>query len=219
MGAEIPKQYLKLCGKPLFLYALEAFLKVDQIAQIFLILSPQDCHFEKFQNLPIFKNSKIKILKCGGKTRAESVFNALNETQNFVAENDFVLVHDAARALISPEWIVKLIAEIENDSVGGLLALPVQDTLKKAAKSKPARVLETHPREAFWLAQTPQMFRFALLKKALSQNLQGTDEAAAVENLGLSPRLVLGDFSNFKITTPADLALAELILKGRKDEI
>lgn len=213
MGAELPKQYLPLNGKALFLYTLNAFLKVKKIAHIFLILSPDDAHFQRFSHLPIFENPKIKILHCGGATRAESVFNALNVTSDFLRPDDFALVHDAARALIQPNLIEHLIAELENDAVGGLLAIPVQDTLKKAKNSC---VLKTTPREEFWLAQTPQMFRYALLKDALAQHLNATDESAAVEKLGLSPKLINGAFSNFKITTPDDLKLAEMILKGRK---
>lgn len=215
MESDIPKQYLSLNGKALFLYALAAFLKVEKIAHIFLILSPEDVYFQRFAHLPILKNTKIKVLHCGGKTRAESVLNALNITSDFLRPNDFALVHDAARALIRPNLIEHLIAELENDSVGGLLAIPVQDTLKK---SKNACVLKTTPREEFWLAQTPQMFRYALLKKALSfnLNLKTTDESAAIEKLGFSPKLIKGEFANFKITTPEDLKLAENILKYRK---
>lgn len=153
-----------------------------------------------------------------GDARAESVLNGLNAmySSGKVDGDDWVLVHDAARPCLSAPQLDQLINELSYDGVGGLLAIPVSDTLKRADSDH--RIASTEPRAHLWQAQTPQMFRFNLLKDALSKvdSRQITDDASAIEALGLKPRLVLSDAYNFKVTYPQDLALAELILQKRE---
>jgi 2-C-methyl-D-erythritol 4-phosphate cytidylyltransferase len=157
-------------------------------------------------------------LACGGASRAESVFNGLQAMLAAgLSGQDWVLVHDAARCLVSPNSVDRLIFECQHDAVGGLLALPLPDTLKS---EDGGRVVATLPREHMWLAQTPQMFRLQVLHDALAHaagdGFAGiTDEASAIERQGLQPRLVEGTAQNFKVTYPADFALAEAVLAAR----
>ena len=130
------------------------------------------------------------------------------------AEDDWVLVHDAARPCLSREMLGGLLSELADDPVGGILAVPVADTVKRADAEQ--RVAATEPRDGLWQAQTPQMFRYGLLGDALQKCRDVTDEAGAVEALGLKPKLVRGDATNLKVTYPADLALAAMILRARK---
>ena len=159
---------------------------------------------------------KLEPLYCGGATRAASVFNGLLAARDSIATADWVLVHDAARPCLGREEVDRLFGELEEDETGGLLAVPVPDTLKRA--NRESRVAATEPRENLWLAQTPQMFRYRLLVEALRAADPGavTDEACAIEALGLKPRLVMGDTRNIKVTFPEDLLLAELILLSRQ---
>jgi 2-C-methyl-D-erythritol 4-phosphate cytidylyltransferase len=159
--------------------------------------------------------ARVKPLYCGGETRAASVFNGLLAARDFIAASDWVLVHDAARPCLGREALDRLLEELDADETGGLLAVPVPDTLKRG--NRDARVSSTEPRDNLWLAQTPQMFRYRLLIEALRAVDPAviTDEAQAIEGLGLKPRLVLGDTRNIKVTFPEDLAIAELILRGR----
>ncbi len=156
------------------------------------------------------------MLECGGETRAESVLNGLKAAQgaSSINDDDWVLVHDAARPCLSATQLDKLMDELANDEVGGLLAVPVADTLKRSDTS--SRVERTESRENLWQAQTPQMFRYKLLMEALSMTggVTMTDDAGAIEALGLHPKLVLSDARNLKVTYPQDLALAELILRN-----
>ncbi len=210
MQSSLPKQYLNLNNSPLFMHSLNAFLKVKALQKISLVIAPNDVYFPQFQQNALLQNEKIHVLKCGGKTRAKSIGNALSTIS--LNEDDWVLVHDAARALIEPYWIEKLIAELSSHPVGGFLAIEAADTLKKVSPEK----IETVDRAAFWQAQTPQMFRYGVLKKALKEeNPAVTDEASAVENLGLTPQIVRGSTQNFKITTPEDFNLATHLLKGK----
>lgn len=209
MQSDLPKQYLALNGKPLFWHSLDAFCNVPLIQKIYLVLQENDSHFARFQHWPIFKNNNIALLYCGGKTRAQSVRNALNQVS--LQANNWVLIHDAARALIDSKSIIHLIEEAQNDSVGALLATPLCDTLKKQENGK----LTTLSRENLWLAQTPQMFRYALLKQALLHlNDSITDEASAIEQMGLTPKIVPNTFENFKITHQQDLKIATQLLQG-----
>jgi 2-C-methyl-D-erythritol 4-phosphate cytidylyltransferase len=154
----------------------------------------------------------VSVLYCGGATRQQSVLNGLQASAAQVSDEDWVLVHDAARPGLTTALIERLVATLQQDPVGGLLALPVVDTLKRADAAE--RVQATVPRDRLWAAQTPQMFRAGLLRRALGQARDVTDEASAVEALGLHPRLVEGSPRNFKVTLPHDIALAELHLKG-----
>jgi 2-C-methyl-D-erythritol 4-phosphate cytidylyltransferase len=210
LGGSTPKQYLRANGRPLLWHALASLCAHRSIEQIFVVLHPQD---QLFAQQPWDEMSdRIEPLYVGGAVRAQSVLNGLRALRERVADEDWMLVHDAARPCLREEWIERLIAEIGNDAVGGLLAVPVADTLKRADES--VRVAATVPRAGLWRAQTPQMFRCGGLIHALEQAdpATTTDEASAVEQLGLAPRLVLGSESNIKVTYPEDLHLAELIL-------
>jgi len=208
MGSELPKQYLPLLGKPLIHQTLSVFEAHPAIDHVFVVLSPDDVHWTDDGS------KKVSLLRCGGATRAETVLNGLNAIADAVEEHDWVLVHDAARPCLSRELLDRLLREVGDDAVGGLLAVPVADTLKRAGKD--GRVDHTEPRAGLWRAQTPQMFPHGLLRKALraSGTDAPTDEAQAIEFLGHSPKLVLGDGHNLKVTYPEDLAMAALILGG-----
>ncbi|HEY4082513.1 MAG TPA: 2-C-methyl-D-erythritol 4-phosphate cytidylyltransferase [Burkholderiaceae bacterium] len=208
-GANGPKQYVPLAGQPMLAHTLAALADVKQIEATLVVLSPEDEQFEAA--LPNFEGW---VANCGGASRAETVANGLNElTARGAQPHDWVLVHDAARCLVRPEWIEKLIAACMDDEVGGLLAFPLPDTLKQGRDS---RVTSTVDRSGKWAAQTPQMFRLGLLKPALAHaGVLATDEASAVEALGHAPLLVEAPMENFKVTWPADFALAERLLRTR----
>ena len=212
MGAERPKQFLELAGKPLIWHTLAALLAVPRIASVHVVLAPEDEWWESFDWSEL--GPRLKVLRVGGATRAQSVTNALAELALEVEEDDWMLVHDAARACLASAQVEALIDALEFDPVGGLLAVPVADTLKHGDRQ--GRVVGTVPREGLWKAQTPQMFRHGLLCRALAETQGVTDEAGAVEALGLSPRLVAADSTNFKVTYPQDVALAEIILNSRR---
>ena len=207
MGSELPKQYLSLLGKPLIHHTLDVFCAHAAIDRIWVVLSPEDTLWTGIAH------EKLGVLRCGGATRAESVLNGLQAIAAQSVAEDWVLVHDAARPCLSVELLDRLLQTLAADPVGGLLAVPVADTLKRADAS--GRVDHTEPRDGLWRAQTPQMFRYGLLRQALETmgTAMPTDEAQAVECLGHHPRLVPGDNHNLKVTYPEDLLMAELILK------
>jgi 2-C-methyl-D-erythritol 4-phosphate cytidylyltransferase len=207
-GTAQPKQYQVLAGQPLVLHTLAAFSAVPRLRATLLVLAPGDRFFET-------PPAGALLASCGGATRAQSVFNGLSHLRTLGAqESDWVLVHDAARCLITPAQIEQLIDACLSDDVGGLLAHKLPDTLKREAGG---RVAETVERGDKWLAQTPQMFRLGLLSRALAQaGDQVTDESSAIEALGLAPRLVAGSAQNFKVTYPEDFALAEAVLQARQ---
>jgi 2-C-methyl-D-erythritol 4-phosphate cytidylyltransferase len=213
MGADCPKQYLPLAGFPLIRHALKSLADVPAIARVFVVLAPDDRHWEGFDWTEL--QTRLTVLRCGGESRAASVTNGLRAMREFASPEDWVLVHDAARACLSRQHAEKLIAEVGDDPVGGLLAVPVADTLKRATSD--ARAAPTVPREGLWQAQTPQMFRHGLLLDALERAPAVTDEASAIEASGLHPLLVAADATNLKVTYPLDLQLAEWILHNRKD--
>jgi len=210
MGSELPKQYLPLIGKPLIHHTLSVFCAHPAIAGSYVVLNPDDADW------PRYDNDKVQVLRCGGATRAATVLNGLQALAGVIANDDWVLVHDAARPCLSRELLDRLLAELESDPVGGLLAVPVADTIKRADPY--GRVQSTEPRDGLWRAQTPQMFRYGLLRQALQAmgTDAPTDEAQAVEFLGHAPKLVLGDGHNLKVTYPEDLVMAELILKENR---
>lgn len=216
MSSERPKQYLPLAGKPMIYHAIKTFHLNPEIHLILVVLAPDDQEWSTY-DWSEFSN-KLRVLACGGTTRAESVVNGLRagRVKYKISGNDWVLVHDAARPCLTTAQLDKMIHELEHDKVGGLLATPVADTLKRSHDQD--RVANTEPRNNLWQAQTPQMFRHDLLTQALDQanHSQITDDASAIEALGLQPKLVISDASNFKVTYPQDLALAELILQQRK---
>ena len=207
MGHELPKQYLPLAGQPLIFHALSTLCASPEIATVFVVLAPDDTQFHSYDWSRF--GDRLQPLFCGGATRAESVLNGLLASE--LEPDDWVLVHDAARPCLTQAHLAKLIAELRDDEVGGILAVPVADTLKRADEGQ--RIAHTEERAGLWQAQTPQMFRAGLLAQALQQCSQVTDEASAVEALGLRPKLVLSESTNFKVTYPQDIRMAELILK------
>lgn len=207
MGGILPKQYGQIAGKSLLQYVMEAFAATPEIEHCYVVVSPQDSYIASLPAVP-----RTTLLFCGGATRQASVTNGLAAMATEVKPDDWVLVHDAARPGLTVELIVGLIAAVTDDPVGGLLALPIVDTLKRS--SAQGRALETVPRDRLWAAQTPQMFRHAALLDALMKVKDITDEASAFEALGLQPRLVEGSPRNFKVTLPEDMLLAERYLKA-----
>ncbi len=213
MNASCPKQYLPVAGKPMLAHVLETFSASSRIDHVFLVVNAADGYIDEVMASLGTCMNKITLLRKGGATRQESVLNGLLAMEGRVKEADWVLVHDAARPGLNEELIDRLIDGVRDDPVGGLLALPVVDTLKRSGADN--RVQATVPREGLWAAQTPQMFRYALLCRALRRCAQVTDEASAVEALGLQPKLIEGSARNFKITMPGDIALAERFLKDQ----
>ncbi len=211
MAAAMPKQYLPLCGKPIILHSIQTFLACPRIADVHLALNPEDCFW---RNLTLEANRRPHLHYTGGDSRAQTVLNTLEAIRAQVDDENWILVHDAARPGLTVSLLNDLLDALENDAVGGLLALPLADTLKQS--NADSRVINTIPREALWQAQTPQMFRYALLKKAL-ESFSGTptDEAQAVEALGLQPKLVVGSLRNMKITYPQDMVLMEMLMQKR----
>ena len=210
-GASTPKQYLDLLGKPLIYHALTTLNQCEAIDEVWVALSPEDEWWADFNWTAL---EKLKVIHCGGETRAQSVLNALLRMSEHLSGEDWVLVHDAVRPCLSQTMLSTLLEELREDKVGGLLAVPVADTLKLSDENQ--RVAATHPREGLWQAQTPQMFRYGLLCEALKDNNAVTDEASAIESLGLSPRLVRSATTNLKVTYPADLKFAALILQEKE---
>ena len=214
--ARIPKQYLPLAGHPLIYHALATLCSLSRIKRVFVVLSPEDSDWSRHDWTSL--GGKLAPLFCGGGTRAESVRNGLRAITAQVEAHDWVLVHDAARPCLAPWHVDALIDTVAEDEVGGILAVPAADTLKHADGA--ARIDATLPRSAVWQAQTPQMFRYANLRRALEShvNLDGiTDEAGAMEALGFRPKLVAADVTNLKVTYPLDLLLAGWILQHRKE--
>ncbi|MDD2664066.1 MAG: 2-C-methyl-D-erythritol 4-phosphate cytidylyltransferase [Dechloromonas sp.] len=211
-GAEKPKQYLDLLGRPLIFHTLAALTAHPAIERVWVVLSPDDAEWSRHDWLAL--GPKLETVRCGGATRAASVTNGLRAAAMAAADDDWILVHDAARPCLSAAMLDALVAGLADDPVGGLLAVPVADTLKRADAAQ--RVAATEPRDGLWQAQTPQMFRYGRLLEALENCPGVTDEAGAIEALGLAPKLVRGDSTNLKVTYPADLALAAMILRARQ---
>jgi 2-C-methyl-D-erythritol 4-phosphate cytidylyltransferase len=215
MAGERPKQYLELAGRPMLWHTLRA-LCAGPADVVFVVLAPGDAEYARHDwEGP---GARVEPLYCGGATRRDSVYNGLVAASAMVDVDDWVLVHDAARPCVPRAALEALVAECATDAVGGLLALPAGDTVKRAGRDEAgvARVAATEDRTQLWLAQTPQMFRAGLLAQALREAKDPvTDEAAAVERLGLRPRLVMGSRENLKVTWPEDLAIAAAILAAR----
>lgn len=211
MGSRTPKQYASLAGKPMLQHVIDTFASAPEIEHTYVVVSASDGYIGAL-DLP----ARCTVLRCGGDTRAASVTNGLAAIAPQVDADDWVLVHDAARPGLTVELIAKLIAFVKDDPAGGLLALPVVDTIKRS--NGHSHVADTVSREHLWAAQTPQMFRHGALLSALRAAVHGgvdiTDEASAMEAAGLQPKLVEGSPRNFKVTLPEDLPIAELHLKG-----
>ena len=218
MGGSIEKQYMPLNSVPMIAHAMMVLAREPRIARIFVVLSPTDKRWNNYAWQGW--EERIEVLRCGGATRAETVLNGLDAMSGVCAAEDWVLVHDAARPCLPDDMLAKLLDEVADDPVGGLLAVPVADTLKRAAAESASgvRAEDTVPRAGLWQAQTPQMFRHGVLSQALrTAGADMTDEASAIEQLGLQPRLVESDSRNLKVTYPQDLELAGLIL-GKLNE-
>jgi 2-C-methyl-D-erythritol 4-phosphate cytidylyltransferase len=216
-GAAIAKQYADLAGAPLLARTLERLRNID-CDMTFVALAPDDREFER----RVGARAKLEVLRCGGATRAETVRNALALLAARCKSSDWIVTHDAARPCVPRAALARLVQTLRNDSVGGLLAIPVADTLKRAAGDDDTpRVARTEDRRALWRAQTPQMFRYGVLMAAMADDgaLSCTDEAQAVElaasGAGAMPRLVPGSAQNIKVTYPEDLALAAAILQAQ----
>jgi 2-C-methyl-D-erythritol 4-phosphate cytidylyltransferase len=206
MAAACPKQYLPLGGKPMIRHTLDAFLSSERISHTFVVVSPDDGLIDAAA-----PRNGVSVLRCGGATRMESILNGLHAMAESVRADDWVLVHDAARPGLTCALIDKLITEVGAHPVGGLLALPVVDTVKRGAGG----TVGTISRDGLWLAQTPQMFRYRLLRDALAAATDAaavTDDASAVEAMGHAPMLVEGHPRNLKVTLPRDIEIAEMYL-------
>ena len=210
MASDIPKQYLKLNNKAVIEHTLESLLSYAAISGVAVAISEAD---EYWQDVNI--TSEKPVIKAqGGEERCHSVLNALLELEQYAGPHDWALVHDAARPCLRHEDIEKLIAGVDGDMVGGILAVPVHDTMKRADENN---VIEfTEQREGLWHALTPQMFHLKTLIDAIQRALEChtviTDEASAMEFVGLKPKLIEGRADNIKITRPEDLKLAEFYL-------
>ena len=215
MGASTAKQYLPLRGRPLLAHSLAPLLRCPRIEALILVIAAGDTRWQE----AVAPGPRI-FTAPGGAERCHSVLSGLKALAERAAADDWVLVHDAARPCLSAADLDALFAEIGDDPVGGLLALPLADTLKQADDEH--RVAATVSREGLWRALTPQMFRYGLLCDALEAAVAAgepvTDEAAAMERAGYRPALVAGSGANLKVTTPEDLALAEAVLRAREEK-
>ena len=211
IGDAVPKQYFPLAGKPMMFHSIETLAGVARIDAVLVVLSPLDRHWgaHDWSAFP----DKIEAVFAGGAERAHSVVNAIAHLEGRAAKDDWILVHDAARPCLTASLVEQFLDEVGEDPIGGLLAMPLADTLKRAEET--LRVASTVPRENLWRAQTPQMFRYDLLKRALARRPDATDESQAVELLGHAPRLVQGESTNLKVTFAEDMPLAEWILASR----
>lgn len=211
MAAGSPKQYLAIGAKPMLRHTVDAFLSSPLIAHTYVVVSADDPFIDGVLPDAREPGSRLTVLRCGGATRMESIRNGLHALAGVLGAQDRVLVHDAARPGLNAALIERLIVETGDHAAGGLLALPVVDTVKRRGDDGVATV----PRDGLWLAQTPQMFSYALLCRALDAALDPaaiTDDASAVEALGLAPRLVEGHPRNLKVTLPSDIRIAEMYL-------
>lgn len=214
MGADLPKQYLPLAGKPVMRWTLEALLAHPRVAGVMLSVAADDARWQEC--VPADAGARVRSA-IGGTQRAESVEAGLNALEGTVAEDAWVLVHDVVRPCVHPQDIERLVHGLESDAVGGLLAAASADTMKQIDLEQ--RVAATLDRRQVWRALTPQMFRFGTLRKAYAHARETdrvpTDESAAIEALGLKPKLVIGRADNVKITQPEDLGFAEAVLRAR----
>ena len=210
MGSTTPKQFSNFHGKTILEYVESIFSKLATIKTITIALNKKQKYIE---SLNCQFSNKTTLIDCGGSNRSETVLNALSIIGEDIQKKDWIMVHDAARVGITESLVNNFIREIVDDKVGGILAIPALDTVKRVDKKQ--QIIRTEKRDEIWLAQTPQMFRFDLLNKALT-SFKGnpTDESEAIEAFGLSPKIVKGSLVNFKITYPDDLMRVEKLIKG-----
>lgn len=211
MGADMPKQYLPLAGQTIIEHTLQRLLQLPQLEGVILVVSPLD---ERWRELEIVGHPKVEVVS-GGQERCDSVLNGLYHLETRLSKLDWVLVHDAARPCVNLRDIEQLIEDLREHLVGGILGVPVTDTIKRI--NEDYAIEATVDRRVLWQAQTPQMFRYGVLKEslehALAQQQPITDEASAVEWRGFFPYMVEGQRDNIKVTRPEDLSMAELILQ------
>ena len=210
MGSTTPKQFSNFHGKTILEYVESIFSKLATIKTITIALNKKQKYIE---SLNCQFSNKTTLIDCGGSNRSETVLNALSIIGEDIQKKDWIMVHDAARVGITELLVSNFIREIVDDKVGGILAIPALDTVKRVDKKQ--QIIRTEKRDEIWLAQTPQMFRFDLLNKALT-SFKGnpTDESEAIEAFGLSPKIVKGNLVNFKITYPDDLMRVEKLIQG-----
>ena len=211
MGRATPKQYLPLLGRPMLYHSVKALLASGRVDTVFVVLASADREFRQYDWSEF--GERIAPLYCGGATRHDSVLNGLVAASSTAQPEDWMLVHDAARPCLDQRELQRLLDALATHEIGGILAVPVADTLKRSDAA--GLIQATEPREHLWQAQTPQMFRHGLLLEALGRTGKFTDEAGAIEALGLKPRLVQGSAANLKVTYTEDLELAELILASQ----
>ncbi|MDO8654808.1 MAG: 2-C-methyl-D-erythritol 4-phosphate cytidylyltransferase [Undibacterium sp.] len=207
MGGTTPKQYLSIYDQAILRHTVQAFLAAPEIAHTYVVVSADDAYVDAALN----GLDGVSILRCGGATRRDTVSNGLQALASVLGQHDWVLVHDAARPGLTPALLTKLIQQVGQHAVGGLLALPVVDTVKRVVDGR----VETIARDGLWLAQTPQMFRYGLLSDALARATEVTDEASAIEAMGKVPLLIEGHACNVKVTLPSDLALVQRYLAAQ----
>lgn len=204
MRQDTPKQFFNLEGKTILQWVEFIFSNIMSIKSISIAIQPE---IKFLETLGSQFSNKTKIYKTGGDTRAQTVLNTINKIKNLVSDDDWILVHDAARVGITELSLNNFIDDISSHKVGGIMAIPVADTVKKVNDNM--EIITTENREKLWLAQTPQMFRYKILKKALEQfDGTPTDEAEAIESLGLKPKIFKGNVLNTKITYEEDLVNA-----------
>jgi 2-C-methyl-D-erythritol 4-phosphate cytidylyltransferase/2-C-methyl-D-erythritol 2,4-cyclodiphosphate synthase len=219
----LPKQYQTLNGKPLLIHTLTALFSYSRFQKRVVVISPDDAYFDELilPSLNPQDQKQLVVARCGGVERSDSVRNGLAflQTQQIAQTEDWVMVHDAARPLITSELIERLWQSVtQQNAIGGLLAMPVSDTVKYQQNEG----LSTLPRQQIWLAQTPQMFRIDQLEQALIEqqnNTNITDEACAMEACGHNPLLVESEIRNFKITYPVDFQKAEQLMQTKQNNL
>ena len=219
-GAELPKQYVRIAGRSVLEHTLRRLLLVPEIIQVAVVLAPEDTWFEQVVRLPEKLAARLRVLFCGGCSRAESVRNGLLALlgQRTVRPEDKILVHDAARCCLPLDVLQLLLETAGEHPSGGILALPIADTLKR--DNGVGGIAGTVSRNGLWQAQTPQLFSVGLLQRALdaADFSDVTDEASAVEQLGMQPLLVPGDSRNIKLTWPADEQIVRLLLEAEQEQ-
>jgi len=210
MGSTTPKQFSNFHGKTILEFVESIFSKLTAIKTITIALNKKQKYIE---SLNCQFSNKTTLIDCGGSNRSETVLNALRIIGEDIQKKDWIMVHDAARVGITESLVNNFIQEVVDDEVGGILAIPALDTIKRVDKKQ--QIIRTEKRDEIWLAQTPQMFRFDILKDAyMSFKGNPTDESEAIEAFGLSPKVVKGNLVNFKITYPEDLMRVEKLIKG-----
>lgn len=213
MGASINKQYLLLAGRPILAHTLSVFEGASFVDGVFVITPEDEIPFCRDQVVERYGFTKILGIVAGGAERQHSVLNGLRAMEGTAADDDVVLIHDGVRPFVSTDVLARATAVAREDD-GALVAVPAKDTVKTV---EDGIITGTPPRETLWLAQTPQAFRYAVIRAAHeiadAERFLGTDDAMLVERLGRSVRIVVGDYRNIKITTPEDMVLAEAFLK------